>query len=375
MANEKIVIIGMGALMEKLAPCYQEFLGERIASDLIATTADEEDIARKKKLFPFPILLNNNKEALETLSPDIIVYAVPPQAAAAVAEADLAPFYKKCRDEGRKLPVLYVFPPRPAADFYLGLLGEDITLCHILPNAITSIAGKPLNGEGLNFITISDKSSWTETEKEALEKFMSPTGHCVYLLPGHVMAIMTTGVQVINYAWVMKTMAEGLKEAGIPATLNEISQACRHALEQYVELDLGENKADKPEIPEKVYEVCSRFTCRYYDGLIQCCLNMGLPRTTAKEFLDRYFDFYLHIYMAEEEETIWKLVATLSTKGGVGEKGEFVFRDQLKTRLFEEFAALEQKEPDPGFYDYVEAYVLDCFRQVLEHGANMGKKK
>ena len=102
---------------------------------------------------------------------------------------------------------------------------------------------------------------------------------------------------------------------------------------------------------------------------------MGLPRTTAKEFLDRYFDFYLHIYMAEEEETIWKLVATLSTKGGVGEKGEFVFRDQLKTRLFEEFAALEQKEPDPGFYDYVEAYVLDCFRQVLEHGANMGKKK
>ena len=46
-------------------------------------------------------LLNNNKEALETLSPDIIVYAVPPQAAAAVAEADLAPFYKKCRDEGK----------------------------------------------------------------------------------------------------------------------------------------------------------------------------------------------------------------------------------------------------------------------------------
>ncbi len=309
------------------------------------------------------------------MQPDIIVYAVPPQAAAEIAERDLAPYYEQCRKEGKEPPELYVFPPRPAAEYYLGLLGEDLKVCHILPNVILSIAGEKLENEGLNFITLSEKNCWTEEDKKQLEDFLSATGACIYLAPKDVMAIMTSGVSVINYAYVLETMEEALNNNGYEVSMNTLAQGCRYALEEYTGYKPAGSNIGKPELPQEVYNAVSQFTIRMYDGLMKYCLELGLSKETAKAFLDGYFDFYLPYYMAESEEAVKGLVASQTTKGGVAEKGEQIYKAKMQDKLREVFSHICSKEPDREFYDRVEDYVINCSRQVLAHGANMGKKK
>ncbi len=375
MSKKKIVIIGIGALMEKMYPCFEKFLGEDLEDHLLATTADAGDLERKKNRFSFGILLNDNAGALQKMQPDIIVYAVPPQVAAEIAERDLAPYYEQCRKEGKEPPALYVFPPRPAAEYYLGLLGEDLKVCHILPNVILSIAGEKLENEGLNFITLSEKNCWTEEDKKQLEDFLSATGACIYLAPKDVMAIMTSGVSVINYAYVLETMEDALNSHGYEVSMNTLAQGCRYALEEYTGYKPARSNADKPELPQEVYNAVSQFTMRMYDGLMKYCLELGLSKETAKAFLDGYFDFYLHYYMAESEEAIKGLVTSQTTKGGVAEKGEQIYKAEMQEKLREVFSQICSKEPGKEFYDQVEDYVINCSRQVLAHGANMGKKK
>ena len=373
--SKKMVIIGMGALMEKMLPCFEALLGDTLSSNLIATTADAGDIERKRAHFPFRLILNDNKEALEEMNPDIIVFAVPPQLAAEVCEKDIVPYYQKCRDKGREIPVLYVFPPRPAADYYLEKLGSDLKVCHILPNVILSIAGKKLEGEGLNFITISDKSVWNSEDRETLERFMSGTGECIYILPKNVMAIMTSGVSVINYAFVLNTMKDALLKAGYEIPINTLAQGCRYALEEHTGFRPHIDAPERPVIPETVIDALYGFTTKYYDGLMEYCLGLGLPEKTAKDFLDGYFDFYLHYYMCESDEAINALVASQTTKGGVAEKGEIVYREQFEAKLFNTFTKLNKESPSPEFFEEVREYVVNCSKQVLEHGMNMGKKQ
>lgn len=374
MSGRKMAIIGMGALMEKLYPCYEKFIGDGLPEMLIATTADANDLERKRSVFPFEILLNDNNKALTKMMPDIIVYSVPPQLAAEIAEKDLAPYYDQCRSEGRTIPELYVFPPRPAAEYYLDLLGADLKVCHILPNVILSIAGEKLVDEGLNFITLSEKSNWSDEDKQQLEDFLSTTGACIYLKPSEVMAIMTSGVSVINYAFVLETMAKALNSGGYETSINELACGCRYALEEYTGFKPAKSAPDKPDLPRDVFGAVSCFTIRYYDGLMKYCTGQGLSHKTAKEFLDGYFDFYLHYYMSESDDAIRGLVASQTTKGGVAEKGEQVFRANIQDKLYKVFAELKNTEPDAAFYDGVEEYVIECSKQVLEHGANMGKR-
>lgn len=375
MDKKRIVIIGMGALMEKLLPCYEKFLGNDMPTHLIATTADDSDIERKRRIMPFEILLGDNKAALEEMQPDIIVFAVPPQLAAETAERDLLPYYETCRREGTAIPALYVFPPRPAAEFYLDLLGADLKVCHILPNVIMSIAGEKLENEGLNFITLSEKSKWIEEDRNQLQDFLSATGACIYLKPSEVMIIMTSGVSVINYAFVLKTMAEALAGEGNNLSINTIAQGCRYALEEYTGFKPANNAAVKPDLSPRILGAISCYTIKYYDGLMKYCTQHGLSEATAKSFLDGYFDFYLHYYMSESEDKITELVASQTTKGGVAEKGEQIYRETMEHRLREVFACFGTEEPDSDFYKYVEEYVYDCSVKVLEHGANMGRRK
>ena len=375
MNENRIVIIGIGALMEKLMPCFENLLGGDIEKNLIATTADEGDVDRKRQIFPFEIVVGDNTYALDKMRPDIIVFAVPPQVAMEVTEKDLVPYYEKCRAADLKIPVLYVFPPRPAADFYLGKLGADLEVCHILPNVILSIGGKKLENEGLNFITVSDDSVWNEADRETLEKFMSATGHCIYLHPSKVMTIMTSGVGVINYAFVLETMSCALKEAGYEADINTLAEAARYALSKYTGLEVTSDVPGRTCLPDEIFEAVSGFTVKYYDGLRRYCSELGLDDETAKEFVDRYFDFYLHFYMSEPESSIKGLVASQTTKGGVAEKGEIVYRENMKDRLYSVFSQIGKKTPDDLFYKEVEEYILDCSKQVLAHGASMGKKK
>ena len=70
-------------------------------------------------------------------------------------EQVLAPYYRKVRERGGKLPVLYAFPPKPEGRAYLEMLGSDILVANILPNMVSRIAGEPLAGEGLTMMIVT----------------------------------------------------------------------------------------------------------------------------------------------------------------------------------------------------------------------------
>ncbi len=179
--------------------------------------------------------------------------------------------------------------------------------------------------------------------------------------------------KVIEY--VLETMKEALNSNGYEVSMNILAQGCRYALEEYTGYKPAGSNVGKPELPQEVYNAVSQFTVRMYDGLMKYCLELGLSKETAKAFLDGYFDFYLHYYMAKSEEAVKGLVASQTTKGGVAEKGEQIYKAKMQDKLREVFSHICSKEPDTEFYDRVEDYVINCSRQVLAHGANMGKKK
>lgn len=129
----KIVIIGMGFLMEYIMPGYSSLLGENVKTNVVATTVDEKDIERKRRELPFRVELGNNAKVLREVEPDIILFAPQPFFAGAIAESDLKPYFQELRDAGKPLPDLYCFPPNPAGKFYLDTVGPDIHVCNILP--------------------------------------------------------------------------------------------------------------------------------------------------------------------------------------------------------------------------------------------------
>ena len=65
------------------------------------------------------------------MKPEIILFAPPPAVAPGLMEQVLAPYYRKVRERGGKLPVLYAFPPKPEGRDYLEMLGNDILVANI----------------------------------------------------------------------------------------------------------------------------------------------------------------------------------------------------------------------------------------------------
>ena len=164
-ADTKIVIIGMGFLMEYIMPCYKKLLGDNFATNVVAVTADAKDLKRKQESFGFKVVLNENKETLENVEPDIILFAPPPSFAPEITESVLKPYYEKLRKEGKPLPDLYAFPPNPAGKYYLDTIGYDINVANILPNMVSKIGDMDVSQEGYTNVTFPKEKEWPEENK------------------------------------------------------------------------------------------------------------------------------------------------------------------------------------------------------------------
>ena len=81
--NLRFVIIGMGYLMEYIAPCYSKLLGDKKAEQMLGVTAEPQAVQTKAKATGIPVILNDNAGALRRMEPDIILFAPPPSLAAA----------------------------------------------------------------------------------------------------------------------------------------------------------------------------------------------------------------------------------------------------------------------------------------------------
>lgn len=140
--NLRFVIIGMGYLMEYIAPCYSKLLGDKKAEQMLGVTAEPQAVQTKAKATGIPVILNDNAGALRRMEPDIILFAPPPSLAAPLTESVLVPYFAECRAAGKELPMLFTFPPKPEGKYYQEQLGHDCKVVNILPNMISEICGR-----------------------------------------------------------------------------------------------------------------------------------------------------------------------------------------------------------------------------------------
>lgn len=110
--NLRFVIIGMGYLMEYIAPCYSKLLGDKKAEQMLGVTAEPQAVQTKAKATGIPVILNDNAGALRRMEPDIILFAPPPSLAAPLAYCEeIPPFLRRlqfCRSlQGFSVRVAY----------------------------------------------------------------------------------------------------------------------------------------------------------------------------------------------------------------------------------------------------------------------------
>ena len=184
--NLRFVIIGMGYLMEYIAPCYSKLLGDKKAEQMLGVTAEPQAVQTKAKATGIPVILNDNAGALRRMEPDIILFAPPPSLAAPLTESVLVPYFAECRAAGKELPMLFTFPPKPEGKYYQEQLGHDCKVVNILPNMISEICGRTCAEAGFTMVTLPESHTWQPEELDFIRRFWQPLGQVVFLTPAEV---------------------------------------------------------------------------------------------------------------------------------------------------------------------------------------------
>ena len=190
----KIVVIGMGFLMQYISPCYWNFIGTGdIASQMAATTADPNGLEEKSKRVRFPVQLGGTPELLQKMEPDIILFTLPTTLAAGVAKQDVAPYYAYLRERGQDLPDFYAFTPKPVGKDYAGILGNDVAIANIIPNMFSKLKDKDISKEGRTLVALAeDCAAWNDEKIRRIMDFFSPLGPVVLVPPKKQYALLAT---------------------------------------------------------------------------------------------------------------------------------------------------------------------------------------
>jgi len=372
--ESRIVIIGMGFLMEYISPCYENFVTEKnLSSQIIAITADEKSILDKQKKYPFRIILNDNLSALRELHPDIILFAVPPLAAPALAENVLKVYYDEERAANRSLPDLFAFPPTPAGKYYLDLLGEDIHVCNILPNMVKEINGVKLNGlEGNSYITYPNESPWLIENLQRIERFFSPLGEVVEVKPQHIMEVLATLVATDVIPGTIYTIYDALTSIDLDISYKDVATIFRDRLqEKQKSLPKNQNKLINQDIDTKIIYILNKYCDSWYQGLHDYLIYTGVEENSINRIVSRKLDIAIHACQEESREVIEFNAKKHATPNGVLEKGHFVFRVLMKEKLLKVISDYKKKLPDHSFYDWVYSMAIETSKIVAAKGKQL----
>ena len=77
----KLVILGMGFLMEHLKPCYHHLYGEDLSPYIAASTHSAQRAPQRAKQMGFPVVCQGELELLRAHQPELILFAPIPTAA------------------------------------------------------------------------------------------------------------------------------------------------------------------------------------------------------------------------------------------------------------------------------------------------------
>jgi hypothetical protein len=367
--NTKIVIIGMGYLMEYLAPCYSRLLGTNLKTGLAATTVDEKDLERKRKKFSFKISLGENLRVLKEMEPDIILFAPQPAFAPQIAQTELKPYFDALRQAGKPLPDLYAFPPNPKGVFYLDTLG-DINVVNILPNMFTSIGGRDFPLEGYTIFTFPDEHPWPEENAARLDRFFEPLGTRIKVGPREVYPALASAVASRLIYDIVFIISDAVKTG-----IQEIASALRFYLEEkngYVP-PAGSPLCSKDGVSPELYEALKKVAYHWNLGILRSLEGLEFNADLARQIQNINMDLHLHVVQGDPRPLIETNTRHHATKGGVLEKAYIIFTQRMAAKLKADFSRFPDWTPDAAWAQWLEDETKNITDAVSEHGGRLSK--
>lgn len=374
--ESKIVIIGMGYLMEYIAPCYQALLGENLSKNAMAVTADPNAVDVKQKATGVPVLLNDNEKALREINPDIIFFAPPPSLAPGLTEDVLAPYYREVRERNGELPVLFAFPPNPEGKFYMEKLGADIKVVNILPNMIREIAGHPTAEAGFNVVTLPERHNWTEEEQDGIRSFWKPLGQVVFLNPQEVKTSLAVSCSNQMISEILMDMQQAVKDTEAGVAVSDLAQASR----AYLLGKLGYNPPAPVEsrtdaVSGRLLEAVKKVTYHAYQGTMKFMLEKGFDPEKAQEIQRMNYDLNLRKLQLMEREDFRRTTRSHATRGGVLECACISYSQKWQNNVRDHFAEYPAWTPDADWAEALEAGFIDMSQDVYDHLGRLSAAK
>lgn len=374
--DTKVAIIGMGFLMEYMMPCHRHLLGENISRNILAVTADEHDLDRKRRVLPFPVLLNDNLGALMQMQPDIVLFAPPPRMARSLTFEVLKPYFDSVRQAGGVLPDLLACPPNPPVTFYLETLGHDIHAVNILPNVENEIGGRDVTQEGFTNMTFPDNAPWPAENRARLYEYFRPLGGIVDVPPAFIIPMLAGKVVCNRTAAAAVAISEGLADAGVAVDYHQVASAMRafhQMLHNYHPAGSLPCAADA--VPAPVRLVLERFVASWYAGIKCFLLEIGMPEMDVDKLMSYEMDIHLQAEQTMDRAALDARTHGHATKGGVLEMGCITFDRLVHDDLRDAFRRFAEFQFDDAWFDSMQTMSYRLASIVMAHGYSLGAPK
>ena len=363
-------IIGLGNLMEVIWHCFKESMGgDDLAQRANSTTADQDDLERKREVFKIPVQLGGNLDALKANRPDIIFFAPPPTIAPGEINTTLRDYFSWVRERGMPIPEIYAFPPMPLGQYYRDVLGQDVLVCNIIPNNVSKVAGKALKDEG--YYVVSFASDWPAESKERLKRIFASQGAFVEA-PVDKLVPMLGGTCVFFSLWqVVPVLADILNSKGHEIHHNLIGEYFRAQCQKITGYAPAESVPADPEcVTGPLTQLLDAVIIAWRNGVERFFEELQFPADSTKIIMVQGFDIILHTCQKEPRGVLDGHAIGAATKGGVLEKGINTFHELTKPVLVRGADALASGLPT-GWRDELEAKVLETARIVGAHALKL----
>lgn len=355
--NEKIFIIGFGFIGRYLAPCYEALLGQPTPEQVLAVKASSRGVEELRQQYPYAISVGDTAAVLEREHPTILVLCPPPTEVPGIVREILAPYFERCRREGRRLPVIYTFAPTPSADWFLDELGAGTLAAKILPNVVDRIGSIDMAPIGTNFISLDPRAKWSEADRETLCRFLSPFGENIFLTDDDSLALLAVKITAHIFYEISFSVADVCESRGIPVTLSQLGSAVRAARFSMPDCRLPQLcPCGYDGLPDRVAEFMRRLTLAWYAGIEAYAdsLSYTIPMETVRHINSLSFELNVLPVQLETREKLHENTRNHGTKGGVLEKGCIFFERYLRCSLEEMTARVLDGAWEEDFFDFVQ---------------------
>lgn len=376
--DRKIVIIGMGYLMEYIAPCYRAVMKDKLSQQIVGVTADEADIPRKEAATGIHVVLNDNLGTLRAHEPDMIFFAPPPSLAPKLTDEVLVPYFAQLRAEGKPLPTIYAFPPNPAGRFYQEKLGMDLRIAHFLPNMISQIAGQDTASAGYTIVTLPDEhSSWTEEELDFLKRFWSPLGQVIFLTPAQVPAELAVSCASQMHSQLLLDMAEAIgTDHGRSLTASMLAEAARaYHLQKHGYTPPAPVESRLDAVSPELLEAVKKVTFHAYEGTGDFLRREGFPEELIRQLQDMNYDLNLRKVQLLPYRELARAFRQHATRGGVLERAFISYTQNWKQDVLKRFASYPDWTPDAAWAEALQEGFTGICGDVKAHLTRLSAKQ